>query len=225
VGILALAAAALAGVVLLRSLRETQKREVAATAPGASPEMPSSLRMNELPPGVTPELLPGVDGAVPTDRTYVPAPKRKLPRVPGHLDLDTVPSGADVWVDGVLRGSTPVDLVLGEGGHRVVLLKDGFRMHKDVYSTTDGEWVRPQLQPVPTWPEGGAYVNVTCKSGNRFPIFIDDEETGRLCPAVMIPVRPGQHKVAAFVPARRTFAATEVKVPPGKKPLPVTLGD
>jgi hypothetical protein len=41
----------------------------------------------------------------------------------------------------------------------------------------------------------------------------------------MQPVQPGQRKVAVFVPARRNFVATDVFVPPGKKPLPVTVND
>jgi serine/threonine-protein kinase len=220
-----LAAATLGGVLLLRMPRKTSG-PTATPGASATPETPTPLRMHELPPGVTPELRPAaIDGGLPTDRTYVPAPERKLPRVPGHLDIDTVPSGAEIWVDGVRRGNTPADLLLGEGGHRVVLLKEGFRMHKDVYDTTRGEWIRRELVPVPAWPEGGATVNVTCRSGNRLPVFVDDEETGRLCPVVMLPVLPGQRKIAVFVPERRAFAATEVNVPPGKKPLPVTVPD
>jgi eukaryotic-like serine/threonine-protein kinase len=220
-----LAAAAVASVLLLR-LPRNPARPGAAPAPLATPATPAPLRMHEIPPGVTPELHPtAIDGGLPTDRTYMPAPKRTLHRVPGHLDIDTVPSGAEIWVDGARRGTTPVDLILGEGGHRVVLLKEGFRMHRDVYDTTRGEWIRRELVAVPAWPEGGAYVNVTCRSGNHLPVFVDDEETGRLCPVVMLPVIPGQRKIAVFVPARRGFADIEVSVPPGKKPLPVTVPD
>lgn len=183
----------------------------------------SVLPMVEIPPNAQrPEL--SVDAGLALDREYRAIPKRKLPRVPGRLNLDSIPSGADVWVDGVLRGKTPVDLDIGDGGHRVVVLKEGYRMKKDVYDTTEGTWVRLELQPVPMFP-GNAFVSVRCQGNDHLPISIDDEETGRLCPAAMIPVPPGPHKVGVFVPVRRAFIEGQVVVAPGPKPATVTLND
>ncbi|MBN2574744.1 MAG: PEGA domain-containing protein [Deltaproteobacteria bacterium] len=195
------------------------------SAPGARVESAQPLNTMEIPPTSELGARTNLDADVPSDRVYVPAPKRKLPRVPGHLDIDTVPTGADVWVDGVLRGTTPVDLTLGPGGHRVVLLKEGFRMHKDVYDTTDGEWIRPHLRAVVEPPSSGAFVNVYCRGTSRLPIFVDEEDTGHLCPVKMLPVLPGQRKIAVFVPARRDFVSNEVLVRSGPKPQSVTLQD
>jgi len=153
----------------------------------------------------------------------VPMPKRKLPRIPGRLNLDTVPSGAEVWVDGVLRARTPIDLVIGPGGHRVVLLKEGYRMNRAVYNGDEGEWIRINLLPVTLPAHGEAYINVKCRGSNHYPILVDDEETGRMCPASMLRVTPGRHRVGVFVPIRRAVVEVDVEVPPGRKPRPVSI--
>ena len=208
------------------ALWHSKKRAVTTPTAGPSEKAgPIAYNTEEIPPGMEAWAFPHLDGGQPKDRTYVPAPKRKLPRVPGHLDLDTTPTGADVWVDGVLRGSTPVDLRLGPGGHRVVLVKEGYRLLKDVYDTTDGEWIRAQLRPVVVMPASGALLNVTCRSEGRYPIYVDDEQTGRLCPTTMLPVNPGLRKISVYVPARRGFVSTDVTVPAGSKPLPVRIKD
>lgn len=168
---------------------------------------------------------PRIDSGAPTDRVYRPMPKRPLPRVPNRLNLDTTPSGADIWVDGVLRGKTPVDLDLGPGGHRVVLLQDGQRMHKAVYDTTEGEWIRVPLQPPSVAFRGDARLNVSCRSGNRLPIFIDDEDIGRLCPANNLRVTAGPHKVGVFVPVRRAIVETEIEALAGPKPTTAIVND
>jgi hypothetical protein len=207
------------------ALWHSKKRAASPTAGPAEEPQPIAYNTEEIPPGMAAWIPPHLDGGQPKDRTYVPAPKRKLPRVPGYLDLDTTPSGADVWVDGMMRGTTPVDLKLGPGGHRVVLVKEGHRLLKDVYDTTDGEWIRAQLRPVVVMPASGALLNITCKSEGRYPIYVDDEQTGRLCPTTMLPVNPGLRKISVYVPARRGFVDTDVSVPAGPKPLPVRIND
>ena len=54
----------------------------------AKPATPASMRMANLAETDVP-IGPRNDGGVPTDRAYVPMPKRPLPRVPNRLDLDT----------------------------------------------------------------------------------------------------------------------------------------
>jgi hypothetical protein len=183
----------------------------------------STRRLSSAETDVAPR--PAIDGGVPSGRSYRPMPKRPLPRVPGHLNIDTVPTAADIWVDGVPRGKTPVDLVLGSGGHRVVLLNDGTRMHKAVYDTTGGEWIRVTLQRgAPSPAKSEAQVGVACRGSHHLPIFIDDEDTGRLCPA-NIPVAAGPHKIGVFVPLRREIVETKIDVAPGSKPTPVVVTD
>ncbi len=153
----------------------------------------------------------------------VPALERKVPRVPERLDIGSEPEGADIWVDGVLKGKTPADLHVGPGGHRVVLIAAGYRMFREVYDTTQGEYVRRTLEAVVAAPRGNAFINVDCQTPNRFPVLVDDEETGQLCPARMVPVVAGKHQVAIFIPVRRGTVATELTLPEGPKPYEVTF--
>lgn len=159
----------------------------------------------------------------PADRVYVPGPKQKLPRVPGHLFLATTPDQADVWVDGALKGKTPVDLVVGPGGHRVVAIKRGYRMLRAVYDTTDGEYVRKDLQRAAVPTVGDAFLDVDCREPGNFPLFIDDEETGLLCPAPRVPVASGKHNVGIYVPAKRAVVAVEVTAVAGTQSTRVVL--
>jgi serine/threonine protein kinase len=213
-----------AGIVPNPFHRAPPSRQKDPQATVAKPATPESMRLANLAETDVP-VGPRLDGGIPTDRVYRPMPKRPLPRVPNHLNLDTTPPGADIWVDGVLRGKTPVDLSLGPGGHRVVLLQDGQRMHKAVYDTTEGEWIRVPLQPPSAPSKGESHLSVTCRSGNRLPIFIDDEDVGRLCPATNLRVLPGPHKVGVFVPMRRAIVETEVEAVAGSKPTAVLVKD
>jgi hypothetical protein len=144
-------------------------------------------------------------------------------RVPGHLFLDTNPSQADVWVDGVLRGKTPVDLVAGPGIHRVVAIKAGYRILPEVFDTTRGQYARRGLQRAGFPNFGDALLEVQCETADKFPVVLDDEETGLLCPVSRLPVPSGKHHVGIFVPAKRAVVAVEVTVPPGREPRRVIL--
>jgi len=146
-------------------------------------------------------------------------------RVPGRLYLDTTPDQAAVWVDGVVRGMTPVDLLLGTGGHRVVVIRPGYLILRAVFDTTKGEYARRSLQRVAYVPVGDGVLDIQCQSADKYPILIDDEETGLLCPASRVRVPSGKHTVGVFIPPPGKSRAVEVEVPPGLKPKLVTLGD
>jgi hypothetical protein len=146
-------------------------------------------------------------------------------RIPGRLYLDTTPDQADVWADGVFRGKTPVDLPLGVGGHRVVVIRPGYLMLRAVFDTTRGEYARRTLQRVGFVPVGDGVLDIQCQSTDKYPILIDDEETGLLCPANRVRVPSGKHTIGVFIPPPGKSRAVEVEVPPGRKPRLVTLAD
>jgi hypothetical protein len=199
----------------------------ARTAPSPAKPAPS-LRLSQVEIPVRATIDGGVSAippGAPTDRVYLPGPKQKLPRVPGHLYLTTNPDQADVWVDGELKGKTPVDLAIGRGGHRVVAIKRGYRMLRAVYDTSDGEYVRKDLQRAAPPAAGDALLDIGCREANRYPVFFDDEETGLLCPVSRLPVASGRHSVGIFVPVKRAVAAVDVVVPPGGQPTRVMLKD
>ena len=164
----------------------------------------------------------GVD-ASPTVEPYLPESESQPSRVPNHLFLDTNPSQADVWVDGVLRGKTPVDLVAGPGSHRVVIIKPGYRMLRAVFDTTRGDYARRGLQRAGYPNFGDAILDVQCEHAGKYPVVLDDEETGLLCPVSRLPVASGRHHIGIFVPAKRMVVAVEVTVPPGREPKLVML--
>lgn len=141
-----------------------------------------------------------------------------LPRVPGRFKLDTEPAGALVWIDGVERGTTPLDVHVGPGGHRVVAILPGHRMWRDVIDGTPGELMRRRLVPVPSGASTGALLTVDCRTRGKFPVLIDGDETGLLCPAIRVPVAPGKHAVSIFIPAERRYVEIEQEVAPGRSP-------
>jgi hypothetical protein len=156
---------------------------------------------------------------------YVPDPDRTPTRVPGHLFVDTSPSQAAVWIDGTLRGQAPVDLEVGPGVHRMVAIKAGYRMWLAVYDTSQGEFARREFQPASPPVVGDAFLDVRCPVPDRYPIILDDEETGVLCPIERLPVVSGKHTVGIFVPARRTNITSSVVATRGRQPLRVDLRD
>jgi hypothetical protein len=141
-----------------------------------------------------------------------------LSRVAGHLIVETVPPGATVWVDGAIRGQTFADIEVGEGGHRIVVIAPGHRMFRDVVDTSRGAIVRRTLAPIDPPTRGNGFIDVDCLTKETFPILLDEEETGLLCPAKMVPTRAGKHTVGIFVPQERRTILVEATVEIGSKP-------
>ncbi|MEQ8660719.1 MAG: SUMF1/EgtB/PvdO family nonheme iron enzyme, partial [Gammaproteobacteria bacterium] len=57
----------------------------------------------------------------------------------GELALSSVPSGANVTVDGAFRGQTPLTLALEPGaGHRVRVLREGYAPHEETVTLAAG---------------------------------------------------------------------------------------
>jgi hypothetical protein len=144
-------------------------------------------------------------------------------RVPNRLFVDTQPHGAQVWVEGVWKGNTPLDLLAGAGGKRLVLVAAGYHMFRTSVDASEGTLIRLALEPVAGPVRGDAFLNVVCRTPGRYPVFIDEVETGLLCPAHLVPVAAGSHRVGVFVPAERKLVAVEITAPAGPKPLDVHL--
>jgi serine/threonine protein kinase len=148
-----------------------------------------------------------------------------LSRVAGHLIAETVPPGAMVWVDGVLKGKTFADIVVGEGGHRIVLVAAGHRMFRDVVDTSQGAIIRRTLVPIEPPTHGNGSIAVDCRTSGKLPILLDEEETGLLCPTKMLPTTAGKHLVGIFVPQERRTLSVETTVEIGSKPAVVTFSE
>jgi len=146
-----------------------------------------------------------------------------LAQVAGHLIVETVPPGAMVWVDGVLAGKTFADLVVGNGGHRIVVIAPGYRMFRDVVDTSNGTIIRRTLPEIPPPVRGNGFVEVSCRTAGKFPVLLDDEETGLLCPVKTLPTSSGKHLVGIFVPQERRIVSVETTVEVGSKPASVSF--
>jgi serine/threonine-protein kinase len=153
------------------------------------------------------------------EESKTPPPKR----VPNHLFVDTQPHGASVWVDGVWKGATPLDLLAGTGGKELVLVAAGYHIFRDTFDAREGTIVRRALVAVAGPLRGNAYLNVVCRTPGRYPVFVDDVETGLLCPASRVPVAAGTHSVGVFVPAERKLVAVQIAAPAGPQPVEVKL--
>lgn len=200
-------------------------------AAGASEESERPARPRSTEP-VTKAPAPRDAGAPPPNpeisspgHGYVPDPDHVPTRVPGRLFLDSSPADGAVWIDGVLRGRTPLDLEVGAGVHRIVAIKAGYRMWLAVYDTTRGEFARREFQTASPPTVGDAFLDVRCPVAGRYPIILDDEETGLVCPVDRLTVVSGKHSIGIFVPARRASLMVNVDVPRGRQPMRVDLKD
>jgi hypothetical protein len=69
-----------------------------------------------------------------------PTPIRPAARAPGSLGVDSRPSGAKVFVDGKLAGTTPLSLsTLAPGEYAVRLERDGYRSWASTVHVAAGE--------------------------------------------------------------------------------------
>ena len=183
-----------------------------------------NVEMQPVPPKPAGERAPAGRGEEP--RLAEPAlGESVLSRVAGHLIVETVPPGAMVWVDGVLKGKAFADIVVGEGGHRIVLVAAGHRMFRDVVDTSRGTIVRRTLVPIDPPTHGNGFIDVGCRTSGKFPIVLDEEETGLLCPAKMLPTTTGKHLVGIFVPQERRTVSVETTVEIGSKAAVVTFSE
>lgn len=147
-----------------------------------------------------------------------PTRERLLSRLAGRLVAETVPPGATVWVDGVAQGTTFADLEVGPGPHRIALTLPGYRTFRDTIDTTRGAIIRRRLVAVPPQARSGGFVRVECGTVGKFPILIDDEETGLLCPSLAVPTTVGRHMVGIFLPGEKRVVSVAVTVEAGRRP-------
>jgi hypothetical protein len=81
--------------------------------------------------------------------------------------------------------------------------------------------VRRTLVPVDPPTRGNGFIDVDCLTAGSFPILLDEEETGLLCPTKLLPTRAGKHTVGIFVPPERRTILVETTVEIGAKPTVV----
>jgi serine/threonine protein kinase len=139
----------------------------------------------------------------PPTATPPPMPTATPPPIPSGTGfaVTTTPAGAALFVDGELKGTTPLEVAVGAGKHAFVVLAEGQKMLKREVDVTPGGKIELALEPARlTAPVAGKDgLKVRCKSQGEIRIFVDGEDSGRTCPNdERISVAPGPHKIGLY---------------------------
>ncbi len=138
--------------------------------------------------------------AEPHDPTPTPVAAAGL----GSLTVETLPSGADVWIDGDRKGLSPLTVPVPVGAHKIALLLVGKKaLHKDVTVAASDTNVRESLEPIalPDGFAGSGGLKVRCKTAGELRILVDGNDTGLTCPNPdRISLQPGTHNIGLYSP-------------------------
>jgi len=139
-----------------------------------------------------------------------PAPRDIQGRT--RLTFKTQPSGATVWINGSERGLSPLKAELKERHKALVIIKPGFKWVQEEMNHATLSAERTYILEAASPPnEGNSLIRVECKQANKYPITIDGNQTGLLCPAE-VHVVAGEHTVEIYVPWRFKAYANKVVV-------------
>jgi serine/threonine-protein kinase len=107
----------------------------------------------------------------------------------GSLEVDSLPPGASLWVDGVEVGSTPMMLTeLAPGEHEIAVLKEGFvRAREVIEAVPGGPPLVFALQPA------RSFFSIA-STPPQSAVFIDGKEVG-LTPLAEVELEEGFHDV------------------------------
>lgn len=135
----------------------------------------------------------------------------------GELSIITTPRGATIWIDGQEKGKTPVTVSTAPGAHRVVIVKPGFKMLREVTDTTEGLTIKRTLPPANINFGGNVVLKVDCKTAGKYPVFIDGKDTGLLCPIESLKVPSGNRLIGLYVIPDNKIWSFEREVTAGAK--------
>jgi eukaryotic-like serine/threonine-protein kinase len=131
------------------------------------------------------------------------------PAAGDKLSVTSQPAGALVFLDGALKGKTPLTLPATQDRHKLTLVLAGHKLHRAEIS--GGSPVSVTLDRAEK-PSGPAGIKVVCKSVARVYITVDGVDTGMLCPTDRIHVELGAHTIDAYDPVTDTSASSKVDV-------------
>jgi hypothetical protein len=125
------------------------------------------------------------------------------------LRIESVPEGASVYLDGALKGVTPIDLPASGDRHKLALILPGHTLHR---AEIDGSSkIAVELTPTPKFA-GAAGIKVRCRSKSRFYVIVDGQHTGMLCPTDRLGVKLGKHTVEVYDPVTDSTQVHELDI-------------
>ncbi len=115
--------------------------------------------------------------------------------------MTSTPDGAALFVDGENKGTTPAQIAVAPGRHKLIVLGEGQRMVKREVDFVPGGRLDLALEAarLPAPIAGSAGLKVRCKSHGEIRIFVDGADSGRTCPNdERISVAPGPHQIGLY---------------------------
>jgi hypothetical protein len=187
----------------------------AAQATKAAPPPLPPPKPAETPPSApTPPPKPAAELPAPAPTTTLTASSSTSTTAapPSEIEVHTSPEGATIWLDGKNLGMTPKTLKLPPEAREMRLVRPGFQMKVLGLGAAIGSKVAEELAPTAAPPWGESVLKVECHTRDRFPVLVDGQEIGLLCPTGKLGMVPGMHEVAIFDPATGDKHAQMVEV-------------
>jgi serine/threonine-protein kinase len=115
------------------------------------------------------------------------------------LEVDSSPSGATVWVDGVAVGATPVTLEdLSPGEHEIAVVKEGFVRATEVVTPA------PDTLPLVFALQPARALLSIASTPSPAAVLVDGKEVGRT-PLAELALEEGIHQVEVRHPGHESF--------------------
>jgi len=123
----------------------------------------------------------------------------------GTVIIKSVPAGADLYVDGVLKGTTPLLIdALTPGPHTVLLQKSGYEDYRDVVTTASGMVLEYNEVLVPFQRTGFLGVSTSPDGGTA---YLDGSLLGTT-PTILIRVLTGNHTILVQKEGYKNYTST-----------------
>jgi len=117
-----------------------------------------------------------------------------VPAAPVWLTIRSNPAGADVYINGVLKGITPLPVKLLPGKHIYRVEKPMYHIAAGTAEITGMEKDGKRDLPLELKPAFGS-INIYTSPLQGATVLIDDTETGKTTPFSMPKIKSGTHKI------------------------------
>jgi eukaryotic-like serine/threonine-protein kinase len=141
--------------------------------------------------------------------------------IPDEINVVSNPSGAVIWMAGKMKGITPTKLKVDQGISQLRLVRPGYRTK--TVNLGESAVIEEELVPALLPPWGKAVLKVECRTRGKFPVLIDGQEVGQLCPTGRLGIQPGAHEVAILIPATGVVHRQKVTLYSGARRVKFTM--